>query len=268
MMTAIPATAPLRAIAEDAVANLSPIVVVNRRVDTALDQVAGSPSQPFSTIHTDPPPGVLGRVERTIRGVNERLRGTHGDGPDAGRTIYGSVRFVASDDVSAGATAVLDALAKQGDVGVRAYGPVSFVVSPGAVRDRMTIAADDSGATFTPVRPVSDLPEVIIDRLKRSDGAGGAPTIDHLRQLEPAAARDAIRGWLLSDSLGTSGGYMEAQVRRLAPTDLLGTIIDTRPSDEVRRLPGIDPGPPPVDEDVGRLQEQLHRHGLPTKLLR
>lgn len=250
-------------VARDALRGLEPVVVVNRRIDVASAQVAGAaPDDPFPTIHDDPRGDVRTATQRILRVLKERARGVHGDGPDAGRTVYGSVRFVPGEDASTGADAIVAALRRQGNPGVRAYGPVSFVTDPTAIADRTTYAADDSGATLVRIRGRDELARVVAERLERSQDLDGTPKVDELLELEPAAARDAVRGWLLSDALAHHDGYVEAQVRRLAPKDVLAVLVDERPGDVARRLT-IDPGPAPGGDDASRLAQELRRLDLP-----
>ena len=62
-------------VAADALAGLQPVVVVNRRTDTAIRQVDGAADRPFPTLHSDARGDVMTRLRRVTRGVNERLRG-------------------------------------------------------------------------------------------------------------------------------------------------------------------------------------------------
>lgn len=253
----------LTGIAAQAVDGLTPVVVINRRIDTALQNVGDDAATPFSTIHTSPAQDAVTAVRRTSRAVIERARGTHGEGDDAGRTVFGSVRFVAADDAAAGADAVLTALQAQGDPGVRAYGPVSLVANPQQVNQRTTIASDDTGATLARVRELDELPHVIAERLKRSNGTSGS-TVKELLTLPPASAQQAVRNWLLSDALAKSDSYIEAQIRRVAPNDLLGSVIDARAGAQVVRRPAIDPGASPSQAQVDALMGALQRHGIPA----
>lgn len=247
-------------VAADALAGLQPVVVVNRRTDTAIRQVDGAADRPFPTLHSDARGDVMTRLRRVTRGVNERLRGTYGDG----NTVYGSVRFVPQADVSRGADAVVAALRAQGDTGVRAYGSVSFIADPSKVDSRTTYAPDDSGSTGVWVRDRSKLPTVVAERLYRSDGAGASPRPDELLRLPRQAARDAVRGWLLSDDLARSDGYIEAQVRRVAPSDVLAAVLDLRDISNVPRRTLIDPGESPAGEARATLEQHLDRLGVPT----
>lgn len=257
--------ARLADIAATALTGLEPLVVVNRRMDTAIAQVNGEADRPFPTIHTDGRRDLRTSINRLTRAVTERVRGTHGTGADAGHTVYGSVRFVTADDARSGAMSVVDALQRQGDVGVRAYGPVSFIANPEAIGDRTTFASDDTGFTTAPVRPRSELPTVVAERLLRSDGVASAPDVTRLLQLTDAAASDAVRGWLLSSDLGRSDGYIEAQVRRLAPHDVLATAVDERDTSQVTRLFGIDPGDAvPTRHDMDALDRELARLQVPV----
>lgn len=252
-------------VAADALDGLEPVVVVNRRTDTAIRQVDGTADRPFPTIHSSRSSDPVTLARRLVRGVNERIRGTHGEGDDAGRTVYGSVRFVPHADVLDGADAVVAALRAQGgDPGVRAYGPVSFVTDPARVGGRTTFASDDSGATGAWVHGREQLPKVVTERLHRSRGSGTGPDPDELLRMPRQAARDAVRGWLLSDDLARSDGYIEAQVRRLAPEDVLATVIDERDSTSVERRPLIDPGTPPSDDQRSALEQHLDRLGVPV----
>lgn len=257
----------LDAITRAAVADLEPIVVVNRRLDAALDQVDGASSEPFPTIHTDPRTDVRTQLRRIYRSVNERVRGTHGDGESAGHTVYGSLRFVPVADAREGADAVVAALRRQGDVGIRAYGPVSFVLSPDVMRARASFAADDTGVSTAKVHAPDDVAQVVADRIERDSPSGSAPRVDELLAMPASAARDAVRGWLLTDEIGRSTYYMEAQVRRMAPHDVLAAVVDTRDPARVDRRPHIDPGPTPTRTDVERLRRELDRHHVPTHVI-
>jgi hypothetical protein len=263
-----PPRSNLAAIATEALTGLTPVVVVNRRLDVALAQVDGAADRPFTTLHSDPRTDVHTSVRRLVRSVNERVRDTYGDGDAAGHTAYGSVRFVPTEDARAGAESVVDALRRQGDPGVRAFGPVSFVVDPDATDGRVSFAADDTGGTLAPVRTAAELANVVAERLERSQGESElAPDIARLATLPPAAARDAVRGWLLSDDLGRSDGYIEAQIRRLAPRDVLAAVVDTRDMQDVERRFAIDPGAAPAPRDVEQLDRQLTRLGIPARVV-
>src|SRR5690606_16433847 len=114
------------------------------------------------------------------------------------------------------------------------------------------------------VRELDELPTVIAERLRRSNGAGGAPAVADLLKQPHAAATDAVRGWLLSDALAGSEDYIEAQVRRMAPEDLLGAVIDTRPNDDVARRVSIHPGAAPGSGQVDALRAALELHQVPA----
>jgi hypothetical protein len=255
-------TTPLHQAAAEALAGLTPVVVVNRRADVAAELLQGPPDRPFPTIHDDPGQAPRTLLRKAVRSANERVRGTHGTGDDAGRTVYGSVRFVASEDAAAGADSVVAALRRQGDVGVRAYGPVSFVADPDRIAARTTFAADDSGATLARVRPPQQLADVVVERIGRSQGRPGVPDLTQLQQLPAGAASDAVRGWLLSADLAHSDGYIEAQVRRLAPQDVLAAVIDLRDDAAIERRTMIDPGAVPDADSVQHLRGQLDRLGV------
>lgn len=255
------------AVTRAALDGLEPVVVVNRRVDVASAQVAGGADDPFPTIHDDLRRDVKTAAQRVVRSVRERILGVHGDGADAGRTVYGSVRFVSSADAAAGAAGIVAALRGQGDPGVRAYGPVSFVTDPRAIGERTTFAADDTGVSFARVRGRDELATVVAERLARSQDIEGTPKLERLLALEPLAARDAVRGWLLSEALAHHDGYVEAQVRRLTPRDVLAVLLDEREGAVERRL-GIDPGAAPNSEDATRLEQELSRLELPLHRVR
>lgn len=255
------------AVASAALDGLEPVVVVNRRVDVASAQVSGTADDPFPTIHDDVRRDVKTSAQRAVRSVRERILGVHGDGADAGRTVYGSVRFVPTEDAAAGTDAVVAALRLQGDPGVRAYGPVSFVADPEAIAERTTFAADDTGVSLARIRGRDELATVVAERLARSQELAGTPKLERLLALEPAAARDAVRGWLLSGALAHHDGYVEAQVRRLAPKDVLAVVLDERGGVTERR-PGIDPGAPPDTYDASRLEQDLRRLQLPLHRVR
>ncbi len=258
--------AALKTIAGDALTGLTPLVVVNRRVDIAQRQVDASSDTPFPTIHGDPRSDPATLARRAVRFVNEHVRGTYGEGNAAGHTTYGSVRFVPAEDAAAGAQAIVGELQRQGSAGVRAYGPVTFVTDPDDIASRTTFAADDTGATFARVRARDELPTVVAERIERSGGAG-ATTLDELLAMPRGAASDAVRGWLLSSAVGADDAYIEAQVRRLTPSDVLAAVVDLRGPDEVERRWLIDPGTNPTPMDVGRLRDALDRHEVPTFLI-
>lgn len=257
--------ARLDAIARDALSGLTPVVVVNRRADVALDQVDGASDEPFPTIHTDGRTDLETTMRRAYRSVNEQVRDTHGHGDDAGHTVYGSVRFVAAEDAAAGAERVIDALMSQGDVGVRAYGPVSFVLAPDAMRERATFAADDTGVTMARVHAPEDIATVVADRLER--GTPTAPSVERLLQMPSRAAQDAVRGWLLTDDVGGSTGYMEAQVRRFTPGDVFAAVVDARDAASVVRRDQVDPGTTPTGAQIEALSAHLARHEVPVRVL-
>ena len=245
----------LEAIARSAAADLTPFVVVNRRVDTAARTLAQPPDEPLPTIHTDGRTDLTTRVRRIGRAANERVKGIHGDGELAGHTGFGSVRFVPQEDAKAGAEHVVQALAKSGDVGIRAYGPVSFVASVNELGDRATYASDDTGATLAWPRSKDELPAVIAERLLRNDAqaAPTSPRTDTLLGMHENAAVDAVRGWLLSNDLARTDGYIEAQVRGLRPDDFEIAAIDTRERTFGANRMMIDPGPAPTAAAVEQL---------------
>jgi len=249
--------APIRAIAEQAVDGLAPVVVVNRRVDTALEQVAAPADRPFTNIHDVRDAGTRTQLRQAWRETNERIRGTFGEGRDAGHTVYGSVRFVEEADARRGADAVLDALQEQGDVGVRAYGPVSFVLDDEAMHERATFAADDTGVTLATVRPPEDIARVVAERIARNEPDDAGPTVEELLALPHGAATDAVRGWLLSDAVGGSSGYMEAQVRRMTNDDVAAAFVDTSDPTSVTRREGVDPGAAPDADAADAIADAL-----------
>lgn len=245
--------APIRAIAAAAVEDLTPVVVVNRRADVALDQAAAGADRPFTNIHDGPRDDVKTELRHLWRATNERVRGTYGEGRDAGHTVYGSVRFVEQADARDGAEAVLAALREQGDVGVRAYGPVSFVLDEETMHERATFAADDTGITTAAARPPEDIARVVAERIARNEPDDPGPTVDELLALPHAAATDAVRGWLLSDDVGGSTGYMEAQVRRMTNDDVAGIFVETGDPSAVEHRSGVDPGTAPSAEVTAAL---------------
>jgi hypothetical protein len=246
----------LVSIAADALTGVEPVVVVNRRVDTALTQLSAPPDTPFATLHDDARSDPKTRFRKVVRGVNERVRGTYGEGAAAGHTTYGSVRFVPTSDAARGAEAVVAALRDQGDVGVRAFGPVSFIADPDSIAGRTTFAADDTGATLAPVRGADELATVVAERIVRSAGRDG-PDPAYLESLAPQAARDAVRGWLLSSELARSDNYIEAQVRRLTTADLLAGVVDLRGDAGVQLRKMIEPGPVPDAADSDAIARGL-----------
>ncbi|MCW2928243.1 MAG: hypothetical protein JWM86_2211 [Thermoleophilia bacterium] len=245
-------------IARDALAGLVPVVLVSRRVDTALATLSGAPDADMPTIHTVPPPGVKGASRRVGRMLSERLHETHGTGPNAGRTVFGSTRFVGTADAQAGAAAVLAALARQGDVGVGAYGPVSMLVHPDALAGRTTFAARDTALGMTRVTDATHLPEVVAERIAR--GVPGAPSTAQLVGASRLDATRSLRDWLTSDGPSRRDGYIEAQVRGLAPADLDGVHLARSYDGPVMKK--IDPGPLPTDADAARLSGLAAKLGL------
>ncbi len=264
--TRIPAAGrtQLEHIASDALQGLAPVVVVNRRSDTATAMIGANSDAPFPTIHDDTRTTPTALAQRTFRGAWERVRGIYGDGADAGHTIYGSVRFVGADDVAAGADAVVAALAKQGSVGVRAFGPVSLVAAPSAIADRTTYAGDDTGATLVRVRESEDLPKAIVDRLDRLQGSGAGPQVGELLQSTHQAAVDTVRSWLQSSALADSRGYIEGQVRGMSAKDLIAAVVDMRPLDDSQHRSMITPGDAPTADQIATLANSLARIGAPV----
>lgn len=242
-------------VAREALDGLAPVVVVNRRVDVALQALEAAPDALVPTIHTDTPPGLQGTARRTGRMVSERLHDTFGTGELQGRTVFGSTRFVDTSDARAGATAVLEALRRQGDVGVGAYGPVAMLLRPEAVAGRTTFAARDTALGMTRVTDASNLPQVVAERIAR--GVPGAPTA---ATLAAAASDDAVRrlrAWLMTDGLARRDGYIEAQVRGLRMADVAGIHVAQGYDGPVMRK--LDPGPPPDASAAERLERAASR---------
>jgi hypothetical protein len=253
----------LTAIARSALQGIEPVVVVNRRIDNAISTLDRAPDATFETIHTSDRPGFTNSSQRVIRRLIEQHRGTYGEGDLAGRTVYGSVRFVPSQDATQGATSVLDALQLQGEVGVRAYGPISLVVDPRRADARTTYSPDDTGASFARAFAEPDISAVVAERITR--GAEGLPKANQLVAMPPAAAADAIRGWLLSDQLAKPGNYMEAQVRGLTPGDLLGGVAYSQGSGDAPRIHTINPGAAPKADELDALALLTDRLGIPLR---
>jgi hypothetical protein len=246
-------------VATSALDGLTPVVLVNRRVDSALQTLEADPDAPFPTIHTATPPGLLGVARRTARHVTESLHDTHGTSPLEGRTVFGSTRFVGTADSRAGAHAVLDALGRQGDVGVGAYGPVSLLVHPTALEGRTTFAARDTAMGVTRVTDASNMPHVVAERIAR--GVPGAPTPAQLDEPTPLAdAARTLRSWLTGDGLARRDGYIEAQVRGLSPRDLGGVHIAHTYDGPVMKK--IKPGPLPDAPLTARIANAARRLGL------
>ncbi|MCW2923485.1 MAG: hypothetical protein JWM98_889 [Thermoleophilia bacterium] len=246
-------------IARESLEGLAPVIVVNRRMDDATQTLARAGEETLGTIHTSPPPGVLGTARRAARTVTEKLHLTHGTGENVGRTVFATTRFVGTQDAAAGARGVLEALERQGSVGVEAYGPVSLIVPVSQVEGRATFAARDTAKGVTRVTGTPHLPEVIAERLAR--GADHAPTIDSLVSQPRAAAVDALRGWLLGPSLARRDSYVEAQVRGLAIEDIAAVHVSgkLRPEDAFKN---IDAGAAPTQADVDRLTSVAAAHDI------
>ena len=246
-------------VARSALDGLAPVVLVNRRVDSALQALEAGADTPIPTIHTSSPPGLLGVARRTGRKITETLHDTHGTGPMQGRTVFGSTRFVGTADARAGANAVLAALGHQGTVGVGAYGPVSLLVHPSALEGRATFAARDTALGVTRVTDASNMPYVVAERIAR--GVPGAPTPAQLDEPTPLAdAARSLRAWLTGDGLARRDGYIEAQVRGLSPGHLGGLHVARSYDGPVMRK--IDPGPVPDESMTARITAAAKRLGL------
>lgn len=246
-------------VARSALDGLTPVVLVNRRADSALQSLEAGADAPFPTIHTATPPGLLGAARRTARLVTESLHDTHGTSPLQGQTVFGSTRFVGTADARAGAHAVLSALERQGTVGVGAYGPVSLLVHPSALRGRTTFAARDTALGVTRVTDASNLANVVAERIVR--GVPGAPTPAQLDAPTPLAdAARALRSWLTGDGLARRDGYIEAQVRGLSPRDLGGLHVAHSYDGPVMKK--ISPGPLPDESMTARIAAAARRLGL------
>lgn len=252
----------VRSIAREALGPLDPVVVVNRRVDSAFRLLEGGRDAGFDTIHTAPPPGPVGIARRAARFMTEHLHDTRGSGADAGRTVFGSTRFVGAEDTAAGAAGVLAALQRQGAVGVTEYGPVSFVVDGGATSHRTTFAAEDTALSWHRVGHGSQLPEIVAERLTLA--TADSPPVAELLSAPAAIAAARVRDWLLSDSLAREDGYIEAQVRglRIAEVDAMHVSQDAPGADD--GLPMIDPGTAPDPVATARLLEQGRSLGITT----
>jgi hypothetical protein len=245
-------------VARTALDGLAPVVVVNRRADATLYSFEQAPAEPLLTIHTLTPPGLSGEARRLGRLATERLHGTHGTGDNAGQTVFGSTRFVGTADARAGAASVLSALARQGDVGVGAYGPVSLLVRPDALEGRTTFAARDTAKGITRVSDASHMPEIVAERIAR--GVPGAPTVDELVSSPAARAARLLRTWLTSDGPARRDGYIEAQVRTLRPTDFAGMHVAHAYDGPVMK--SISPGALPDESVTARLHDAATRLGL------
>lgn len=245
-------------VARDALDGLTPVVLVNRRVDSATRTLESTLETRIPTIHTSTPPGLQGTARRTGRMVSERLHDTYGTGELQGNTVFGSTRFVGVEDARGGAMSVLSALRSQGTVGVGAYGPVALLVRPGSLQGRTTFAARDTALGITRVTDDSHLPEVVAERIAR--GVPGAPTA---ASLAAAPAHDAVRqlrAWLTSDGLSRRDGYIEAQVRGLRTADVGGLYVAHSYDGPVMQK--IDPGPLPSASQRHRLERAADKLGI------
>lgn len=245
-------------VAEQALDGLAPVVLVNRRTDNALRTLEGPTDAPLDTIHTSTPPGLLGTARRVARRLSEQWHGTFGTGDNQGRTVFGSTRFVPVEDARRGAAAVLEALAKQGEVGVGAYGPVTLLVRPSAIDGRTTFAARDTAKGVTRVTDQEHLAEVVAERIER--GAPGAPSFRSLAEAPAAEAARTLRAWLTGDGLAQREGYIEAQLRSLTPGELDGVHVSHAYDGPVMRK--IDPGPLPDAASTDRLRASADRLGI------
>ncbi len=252
----------LRSISWDALAPLEAVVVVNRRVDSAADLLGRGAAASFDTIHTRTPPGFIGAARRAARYVTERLHDTHGSGDDAGRTVFGSTRFVGVDDVAAGAAGVLAALRRQGEVGVTGYGPVSFVVDGDTTWHRTTFAAEDSAASTGRVGHGAQLPDIVAERIALA--TAGTPPVDELLSAPQHVAAQRVREWLQSDALARDDGYIEAQVRGLGMRDIAAMHVATTAPAAEDGSRTIDPGALPDAAATAQLVEQARELGLAT----
>lgn len=251
----------VRSIAQEALAPLAAVVVVNRRLDSASRLLEAGRAAEFDTIHTATPAGPIGVARRAARLLTEHLHDTHGAGADAGRTVFGSTRFVGVEDTAAGAAGVLAALQRQGAVGVTGYGPVSFLVDGDATWNRTTFAAEDTALSRHRVGHGSQLPDIVAERLALA--TAGSPPVDELLAVPATAAAGRVREWLTSDALASDDGYIEAQVRGLRVDDVAALHVapDVPGADGLRT---IDPGAAPDAGTTARLLDQGRSLGLAT----
>jgi hypothetical protein len=245
-------------IARRALEDLTPVVVVNRRADTALAMFDGDAASPVDTIHTAAPPGLVGSARRVGRRVSEQLHDTFGTGENQGRTVFGSTRFVGTSDAMRGARAVLDSLVRQGEVGVGAYGPVALLVRPASLPGRTTFAARDTALGITRVADEHHLPQIVAERLAR--GVPGAPTPNELAGGPIAEGVRKLRAWLTGDGLARRDGYIEAQLRGLTLGDFEGVHVSHAYDGPVMKK--IDPGPLPDADATARLRSRAERLGM------
>ena len=245
-------------VARTALDGLAPVVLVNRRVDSTLRMFDRPVDEPIDTIHTSTPDGVLGVARRVARRVSEQWHGTFGTGENEGRTVFGSTRFVPVEDAARGAGAVLEALARQGEVGVGAYGPVTLLVHDAALDGRTTFAARDTAKGVTRVGDRAHLPEIVAERIER--GAPGAPSFTRLAAAPAAEAVQLLRTWLTGDGLAQREGYIEAQLRGLTPSGLAGVHVAHAYDGPVMKK--IDPGALPDAGATASLRTGAERLGV------
>jgi hypothetical protein len=244
--------------ARTALDGLEPVVLVNRRVDSTLRMLDRPVDEPIDTIHTSTPGGLVGSARRIARRLSEQWHGTFGTGPNRGRTVFGSTRFVPVADARLGAEAVFDALARQGEVGVGAYGPVALLVRSDALDGRTTFAARDTAKGVTRVGDRAHLPEIVAERIER--GAPGAPSFATLARSPATEAAALLRTWLTGDGLASREGYIEAQLRSLTPSALAGLHVSHAYDGPVMKK--IDPGALPDAASTERLRAGTARLGI------
>lgn len=179
---------------------VEPHVLVNREVPDVLETLRGDgrfgnaffPTKAGEALDDRPPMYLQQRKQEELR------VGVHGDGPDAGRTIYGALNF--GHDLREGGS----------------YGPVGYALDGARISGRTTFTRSDSFEVMRgEVGGIEHLPTVVASNFQGPLGRPTSALHQALLEQDDEAVAALMRGALLDDDW-TNGalrnGYVEAQV--------------------------------------------------------
>ncbi|HAM36982.1 MAG TPA: hypothetical protein DEB40_07115 [Elusimicrobia bacterium] len=251
-----------------------PRILVNRNADDAVRVLERGY---FGTLHTltadrpDLPPEILEQLQAAValRRSYEEWHGTYGEGPAAGRTVYGSVRFgdrVGSErfmeDVIQGMRSRVPRSTKPAQGFYLSGGAVTFVMKPAALMNA-TFLGGDSFMKKIARKPggIRHLPEVTMTALARiASGQGEEAALRSILRMPAEARREALRRVLASDIFQID--YVEAQIRNPSADDIDCIVIKNDVQDwPAGYLP--DPRAGGHAQALEKVRELAKRRGIP-----
>lgn len=226
-----------QALVRDVVSQLPMRVHVNRGAEEALAFLRGDAQMPTAFDEHRPADAVWNAYMNERRSA-EVAKGIHGDGPAAGRTVYGAVQL--SDTLPTRTSGE-----RRLNTGQVRYGEVSLIVRPEVLAARATFLPNDSFYTDARTGALTQLPDIILERVlrdfkvvaERSGESSPWPDVAarelharfrQLLALPDSQARAALRAHLTSDSL--TRNYVEAQLRGLRPSDIAEVRVELDPA--------------------------------------